>query len=130
MKWENSVPCQLSGFRTHSIEELRKGCWLEMKVGNVGNTSTKEWRETIERRESYDTPKMAQSNGKQRCKTDSGYVKFVKKELDFIQCSSTRSGMVHPRSSGPIGWCDDHLVDPLRVIQCVESIFGVKTYKF
>ena len=61
-EFESTLPCQLSGFRMQSIEELRGRYWLEMKVGYVENTSAKERRETVEKRRRCDTPKLVRSN--------------------------------------------------------------------
>ena len=58
LELENRVPCQLSGFRTQLIEELRRGYLSEIKVGNVGSTSAKKRTETVNYRGSYEAPKM------------------------------------------------------------------------
>ena len=67
--------------------------------------------------------------GKQR-QTGSGNVRVVKEKWVLIQCYSAYCDMVHPSESRTIGWTDDYDIDPLKVIRCIEFIFGVKICKF
>ena len=60
----NSVPCQLPGFRTHSIEGERRVCWLEIKVGNVTKNSAKERSKSAKKWRRYEAAKLVRENGK------------------------------------------------------------------
>ena len=130
----------LQNFRSQFLNNLRRleamhwkgerdSEMVSYEVESVVKRSTKEWGQTVERRKSYDAPKMAQSNGKLRQRTDFSLPNLEKMKLDFIQCFSIHCDVVHPSKFKMIGWPDDYEIDPLRVIRCLEFIFWIGIYK-
>ena len=128
--FQSQFPCQLTGFRTHLIEESRGGCLLEMKVGNTENTSAKERRETVEKRARYEVSKMARWNRTLKRKPVLGYQICWRRSRVLIQYISVHGSMVRPNAFGRIGWSDDNEIYPLKVILCVEFICRLRICKW
>ena len=57
-------------------------------------------------------------------------MKFMKMKRGFIPCFSTHCGMVHLNEFESIGWSDNQVIDFLKVIRCIEFIFGARICKF